>query len=166
MRSRILRVLAASSIVMAVGVTSIPAAGAATVTAPSAATQAAAVATNQAAAIDFESDRAVAGTPPSQLPCAPSIIGANACFDKAGDKIWLKDTAADGASAVFRWRAIRDGERYRYGQCINTLGNGRWGVCNKNFVEGVKIYGYVCTWDQDVEQEPATCGNESSLGTA
>ena len=44
MTSRVLRVLAAFSIVMAVGVISMPAAGAATATAPSAATQAAAVA--------------------------------------------------------------------------------------------------------------------------
>ena len=115
---------------------------------------------------EYEVDQAVAGTPPSQLPCASAIVGAAACFDKAGDKIWVKDTAADGASAVFKWSALRNGALYRYGMCINSLGNGRWGVCNKNFVEGAAIKGYVCIWDRDVEQEPVPCGNDSNMGTS
>lgn len=99
-----------------------------------------------AAAVATEYNQAVAGTPPSGLPCIKTT-GATACFEAYGDKWWVKDTAADSASADAVWQNYRDGSLYRQGICRNSLGNGEWGVCNKNYYEDSGLRWAACVYD-------------------
>ncbi|MFD7656040.1 hypothetical protein ACFV4N_18885 [Actinosynnema sp. NPDC059797] len=96
------------------------------------------------AAVEF--NEAVAGTPPAGLPCV-SVTGARACFEADGDKWWVRDTAADSASAEARWDNYRNGSLYRSGICRNGLGNGTWGVCNKNYYEDSTLVYIACVFD-------------------
>ncbi|QFZ18541.1 hypothetical protein [Saccharothrix syringae] len=97
-------------------------------------------------AVDAEFNQAVAGTPPSGLPCV-STTGATACFEANGDKWWVRDTAADSASAEAFWENYRGGSLYRTGVCRNSLGNGKWGVCNKNYYEDSGLRWSACVYD-------------------
>lgn len=91
-----------------------------------------------AQAASYEWDTASAGSPPSGTTCV-SMTGAKACFEKNGDKWWVEDTKADGHSATASWTNYLDdgnGYRsYRTGSCVNKLGSGEWGVCNKEYYE-------------------------------
>lgn len=98
------------------------------------------------AAVDSELNQAVAGNPPSGLPCVKTT-GATACFEASGDKWWVKDTAGDGASAEAFWQNYRNGSLYRTGVCRNSLGNGEWGVCNKNYYEDSGLRWAACVYD-------------------
>jgi hypothetical protein len=93
-----------------------------------------------------ELDDAVAGTPPSGLPCI-STTGAKACFEANGDRWWVQDTAADSASAEARWDNYRNGSLYRSGICRNSLGSGKWGKCNKNYYEDSSLAWIACVYD-------------------
>ncbi|EIE98562.1 hypothetical protein [Saccharomonospora glauca] len=96
----------------------------------------------------YEIDKAKKGTPPSSgVICPPDIPGARVCFEPYGDKWWVKDTAADGASAVVTWRNYRNGSLYRSGQCENRMGSGTWGVCNKNYYEGSDLLFQIHVYD-------------------
>ncbi|MFE3323335.1 hypothetical protein [Streptomyces sp. NPDC059176] len=64
------------------------------------------------------------------LPCIEST-GVLSCFDKAGDKVLVKDTRGDGKSAVALWRTNYG----RSGACRNKLGAGTWATCNYNMRE-------------------------------
>ena len=87
------------------------------------------------------------GPPPSTVPCAVTT-GARACFQAYGDRWWVQDTAPDSASAEARWRNYHsDGSLHRLGVCRNSLGNGNWGVCNKNYNEGTSIQWRACVYD-------------------
>ncbi|MEV4755583.1 hypothetical protein AB0J86_10800 [Micromonospora sp. NPDC049559] len=66
-----------------------------------------------------------------------SYTGARVCFQPYGDLVYVKDTNADGYAAVGEW--IGDGFS-RTGSCVNKLGNGNWGVCNKDFPENQGLY--------------------------
>lgn len=99
----------------------------------------------------YEWNTAVAGTPPSGLPCA-SMTGATACFEANGDRMWVKDTSADGHSATLSWEnwyaePMFDPVLNRYGSCVNKLGNGKWGVCNKDLPEGSFVDFEACVYD-------------------
>lgn len=98
------------------------------------------------AAATLEIDRAKKGTYPGGLSCV-TVTGAQACFEAYGDKWWVKDTAADGASAVVTWRNYRNGSLYRSGQCENRMGSGTWGVCNKNYYEGSDLLFQIHVYD-------------------
>ncbi|MFD1149021.1 hypothetical protein [Saccharothrix hoggarensis] len=99
-----------------------------------------------AAAVDTEYNQAVEGTPPSGLSCAVTT-GATACFEAEGDKWWVRDTAADSASAEAGWQNIYQGSFYRAGVCRNSLGYGTWGVCNKNYYENSTVKWAACVYD-------------------
>lgn len=96
-----------------------------------------------AMAAGYEVDHAVAGSVPDGLNCV-SITGAKVCYEHDGDKWWVKDTKEDGASAVAEWVNYRNGVLYREGSCRNSLGNGKWGYCNKNYYEDSGVYAKVC----------------------
>ncbi|MEX2980945.1 hypothetical protein [Streptomyces sp. C36] len=64
------------------------------------------------------------------LPCITST-GVITCFDKAGDKVYVKDTKADGKSAVGLWRT----DYGRSGGCRNKLTAGKWAECNYDMRE-------------------------------
>ncbi|WP_051366338.1 hypothetical protein [Hamadaea tsunoensis] len=98
------------------------------------------------AAVTPEKDYAVAGSPPAGLPCH-TIAGATACYELSGDKWWVRDNENDGASAVADWLNYQNGNLYRSGQCINALGHGKWGVCNKNYYESSRVVARTCVVD-------------------
>jgi hypothetical protein len=98
----------------------------------------------------YEWNVAVAGSVPSGLHCTERA-GAKACFQPNGDKWWVKDTKADGHSATASWENyLCDGSEcdlYRDGSCVNELGSGEWGVCNKNYYEGSIVLWQACVYD-------------------
>lgn len=100
--------------------------------------------------VTYEWNTAVWGDPPSGLSCSV-ITGAAACYQRYGDKIWVKDTAKDGWSAVGAWRDYYNtGSQdvlHREGACVNKLGYGQWGVCDKNFPEGTDLLLKACRYD-------------------
>ena len=95
-----------------------------------------------------ENDRAVAsGAPPASAGCV-STTGVTACFAAGGDLIYVKDTVADGDGVQGHWQNYTGGtEPYRTGVCLNGLGYGHWGVCNKDFIEGSEIELRAEKWD-------------------
>jgi hypothetical protein len=102
-----------------------------------------------ASASTYEWNTAVPGSVPSGLPCIDRA-GAKACFQADGDKLWVKDTSADGHSATASWEEwwqALDSSVARQGSCVNKLGAGTWGVCNKDFPEGDTIKFSACVYD-------------------
>ncbi|MEV5601527.1 hypothetical protein AB0L33_08810 [Streptomyces sp. NPDC052299] len=71
-----------------------------------------------------------------QYWAASQITGAHVYFTALGDWFKVYDTEKDGYSAVVEWRDV-DGTRK--GACVNKLGGGSSGACNKNFPEGHEI---------------------------
>jgi hypothetical protein len=110
--------------------------------------------TAASAADTYEKNNAVAGNLPSSVSAADCVQteGAKVCFQSNSDTWWVKDTAADGASAEAMWSNWLDGqldsEAYRSGSCRNTLGNGQWGYCNKNYYEGSSLRAQPAVWDR------------------
>lgn len=52
--------------------------------------------------------------------------------------------AADSASAEIVWNVYdAKANLTRYGKCTNNLGNGTWGYCNKNYLEGLHVSGMI-----------------------
>ncbi len=96
-------------------------------------------------AVELDSAVASSGPPPGLL--CPAVAGAIACFDPYGDRWYVKDTAADSASAEARWNNYLSNELYRTGICRNSLGAGRWGVCNKNYYEQSTVHWRACVYD-------------------
>ncbi|GLW34281.1 hypothetical protein [Actinoplanes regularis] len=92
-----------------------------------------------AAVPDIEWNTAVEGTPPSSGLNCVSTTGATACLEAYGDILWVKDTAADSASAVADWDNYVGGTLTRWGYCRNSPGSGKWAYCNKNFTEGSEL---------------------------
>lgn len=97
-------------------------------------------------AATWETDTAVAGTPPSGLPCK-STTGVTVCFEANGDILWVKDTVSDGYAAIASWENyLRDTsgnwQFYRHGECDNKLSAGHWGYCNKDFYEDTSLNEY------------------------
>ncbi|WP_007023859.1 hypothetical protein [Saccharomonospora iraqiensis] len=108
-------------------------------------------------AADYELDYAVAGTPPSrsELRCG-SVTAVEICYQAYGDRWWIRDLRADGASAAVDWDNFRNGDLYREGMCVTSLGAGEWGQCNKNYYEDSVVNGYPCVWDRS-ESDYANC---------
>jgi hypothetical protein len=101
-----------------------------------------------ASAVVIESDSANRETnPPVSMDVCMSgtkdgaeFNTALGCFKKHGDKIYVKDKAADGFSVYVKWQnQLRNSDGnwrlYREGRCTSTLGWDKWGVCDKNFYE-------------------------------
>jgi hypothetical protein len=60
-----------------------------------------------------------------------SITGAKVCFAPKGDYLYVRDISADTYAAVAEWTIGQ-----RNGVCVNNLGSGTWGRCDKDFAEG------------------------------
>ncbi|WP_028662054.1 hypothetical protein [Saccharomonospora saliphila] len=108
------------------------------------------------AAADYELNYAVAGSPAGADLVCGSVNAVQVCYQAYGDRWWIRDTAADGASAAVDWDNYRNGSLYREGMCVNSLGQGQWGQCNKNYYEDSTLYGYPCVWDRS-ESDYASC---------
>ncbi|MEU1398990.1 hypothetical protein ABZ403_23355 [Micromonospora zamorensis] len=61
-----------------------------------------------------------------------------------GDYLYIIDHRGDSKSAVIYWKLLQSG---RHGVCVNNLGAGTGGTCNKNFPEGDAISIQVGVWD-------------------
>ena len=110
-----------------------------------------------AAAAAWEYNDAVASSGPSGEYTCYSITGATACYKPYGDIFYVKDTAADSASATAMWyqNYNRDWNYWdRQGECRNKLGNGKWGQCNKDFDEEgfVKMVARVVDFSPDPDE--------------
>jgi hypothetical protein len=76
---------------------------------------------------------AATGTPSGAPPAANgidvwcvSVTGAKACFAAYGDRVWVKDTKANGASAA----GTITGKNW-HRECFNSRGaDGGWVMCN------------------------------------
>ncbi|MFB9318897.1 hypothetical protein [Cryptosporangium minutisporangium] len=84
-------------------------------------------------------------------PCSTKLAAGYGCLQTYGDVWWVYDTKADSHSAVVFWE-VGSGTAKRTGQCANSMGNGKIGVCNKNYAEGTKGRAKVCIMDWDTKQ--------------
>ncbi|WP_123965725.1 hypothetical protein [Streptomyces sp. TLI_185] len=66
-----------------------------------------------------------------------STPNTTACYQAAGDILYVKDLKADNQGVSNDWKLSNGSSRW--GQCGSTLGAGKWGYCDKDFPEGVKI---------------------------
>jgi hypothetical protein len=120
-------------------------------------------------AAERELDFAVRGTlpPGHELTCRAVQEPAplEVCYEKNGDRWWVLDLRADGASALVYWFNYRGpgATPYREGFCVNSLGEGVWGQCNKDYYENSDLEGYGCTWDRDSGGivDNARCNNDN-----
>ena len=87
------------------------------------------------------------GNPPRGLPCADNGSGAKACFQAKGDRMWVKDDAIDGASAVGVWQEYTGDAGWSKGYCRNKLGFGHWGACRLHFIEGSYVKWWAAEYD-------------------
>lgn len=91
-----------------------------------------------------ETDYAVASSGPTVPYSCNYWYGADVCFKADGDLIYVFDPTVDGKSAVAHWHY---GSYARWGSCVNKLGGGKWGICNKNFAEGTTVYFQSAVYD-------------------
>lgn len=117
------------------------------------------VTTSDVSAAAYEVNYAVAGSlpPRSELECH-SVPAVEICYQAYGDRWWVQDQASDGASAAVHWENFRGGSLYRTGMCVNSLGKGEWGQCNKNYYEDSVLNGFPCVWDRS-ESPDAVCNS-------
>jgi hypothetical protein len=108
--------------------------------------------TSASAAAAYEWDVAKPGSVPDGLPCTETAR-ARVCFEHHGDKLWVKDRKGDGVSAIAKWRVTYNS---REGYCRNRLGAGRWGVCNKNFLENVWVDWWATVYDRESNSFPGS----------
>ncbi|WP_410816364.1 hypothetical protein [Micromonospora sp. 050-3] len=87
------------------------------------------------------------GAPPAGAICEWTP-GAQACFERSGDRWWVLDNSSDGRSVTASWTNRLDTYPgwytvdYREGSCVNKLGAGNWGVCNKDYYENGTQHAY------------------------
>ncbi|GAA1548486.1 hypothetical protein GCM10009804_01030 [Kribbella hippodromi] len=69
------------------------------------------------------------GAPPSGVTCV-SVTGAKACYQTGTDKVWVKDTKANGQSAAGTIKNAQGDPKW-YRECFNTRGAaGGWVMCD------------------------------------
>nr|WP_203590318.1 hypothetical protein [Streptomyces sp. SID13031] len=76
-------------------------------------------------------DGAPSGAPPSGLGVwCVSVTGAKACFAEYGDRVWVKDTKANGQSAAATLQDQESSSSW-YRECFNRRGEaGGWVMCD------------------------------------
>lgn len=76
----------------------------------------------------------VTDAPPAGAVCAPASAGGNVCFEKQGDKIWVKDTKKDGNYVRASWMGFWEINKEH--RCHDHHGSDAgWTVCNYNMPE-------------------------------
>jgi hypothetical protein len=91
------------------------------------------------------------GRYPGGLPCTDNNSGAKACFQERGDKIWVKDYAGDGHSAIGVWHLYLGDGQYRKGWCRNKSRSGTWRVCDKEMGEDQSIEFWAVDYDAETK---------------
>ena len=84
-------------------------------------------------------------------PCSAKLVAGYGCYATYGDIWWVYDTKSDSHSAVVFWE-VGSGSGKRVGQCVNSLGVGHTGTCNKNYTEGLTGRAKVCIEDSDTKK--------------
>ena len=88
------------------------------------------------ATVASAADGKPSGAPPSGIPCV-STTGAKACFDPNGDKVYVKDTKANGESVAGTIKAVLPNHWGR--ECFNSRGAaGGWVMCDFDVPENQK----------------------------
>ncbi|MFG2476352.1 hypothetical protein [Streptomyces fagopyri] len=76
------------------------------------------------------------GAPPAGVTCV-STTGAKACFGAYGDRVWVKDTKANGESVAGTTKSKLPANWGR--ECFNDRGeDGGWVMCNFDVPENQK----------------------------
>lgn len=86
----------------------------------------------------YAADGTPSGAPPegSMGVWCVSVTGAKACFAEYGDRVWVKDTKANGAPAAGTISDTESSESW-HRECFNRRGaDGGWVMCNFNVPEG------------------------------
>ncbi|MEH1129403.1 hypothetical protein [Micromonospora sp. CPCC 206061] len=99
----------------------------------------------QAAYYGSETDYAVATRAPEGADGVDYFCASHTyvvvCVMPYGDKIYVADLKKDDYAAVGEWMVETDPyPTIRYGSCVNKLGGGTWGLCDKNFPENKTAY--------------------------
>ncbi|MEU4190285.1 hypothetical protein AB0E69_00150 [Kribbella sp. NPDC026611] len=69
------------------------------------------------------------GAPPSGVTCV-SVTGAKACYQSGSDKVWVKDTKANGQSAAGTIKSLPSHTQWGR-ECFNYRGEaGGWVMCD------------------------------------
>ncbi|MFI5932912.1 hypothetical protein [Actinoplanes sp. NPDC051494] len=108
------------------------------------------IAAPASAAHAFEADKAVATSAIPPVCIGLGSPGGCGFFVSDGDHFFVKDSLSDGHSAAIYWHkylASSPNTLYRWGSCVNSLGSGKMGQCNKNFTEGSKVEYKICTFE-------------------
>lgn len=108
-----------------------------------------------AQASDVHFLKAASSSWPSSYTKSVSSPGVSARWVANGDKLYVKDTAADGRR-VGAWFLI-EGSGAVEGICYNTLGSGKAGLCDLELTEGRTLWIFLVTCDADV----SNCNDES-----
>jgi hypothetical protein len=88
-----------------------------------------------AAADDQNTAKASSGPSSNHWVYCVTDTGVEGCYQPYGDVWYVKDTRTNGHAAVVYWQNNLNGHYYREGDCVNKLGAGRWGACNKDYRE-------------------------------
>ena len=92
---------------------------------------------------------------PSSYTKGASATGVSVRWVASGDKLYVKDTAADGRRTG-AWFLI-EGSGAVDGICYNTLGSGKTGLCDLELTEGRTLWIFLVTCDADT----ANCSDEN-----
>ncbi|MFI6289600.1 hypothetical protein ACIBCM_33515 [Streptomyces sp. NPDC051018] len=73
------------------------------------------------------------------IATAPNSGASTVCFEKNGDKLWVKSFDSLNARISMQWwneiRTASGWELHRHGECFNDSGQHALGSCNKDFYE-------------------------------
>lgn len=103
-------------------------------------------ATAPAQAEPFTTYTAKAATYPASCTATSSGTGVKVCWQATGEKLYVKDTAADGRRVGAYFMATY-GSHYVDGICVSTLGSGKTGLCDLALTEGLKVTIFSVTCD-------------------
>lgn len=111
--------------------------------------------------------KSVSSSWPSSYTASGSATGVSVRWVATGDKMYVKDTAADGRRSG-AWFFIT-GSGAIDGICYNTLGSGKTGLCDLELTEGRTLTVFPVTCDADTAASKCATGDVLSddwkLGT-
>ncbi|RKG97180.1 hypothetical protein D7V97_34625 [Corallococcus sp. CA053C] len=102
------------------------------------------------------------GTVTASAISTMSVFGASVSFNSNGDNFTVRDTAADGHSAVAH---IYNSNTGSYSFCWNSSGSGTSVTCNRNFAEGILIRFRACTGEAGTGRL-VNCSDWKTVSTA
>lgn len=101
------------------------------------------------ASYDTTYQKGVSATFPSSYTASGSGTGVSFRWVADGEKLYVKDTSADGRRSGVLW-GVTHGSTSDWGLCYNTLGSGKTALCDLSFAENLTIWLQPVTCDADV----------------